>query len=134
MPDTTVYIISKGRSGPVTLYRYPKPFQPERRVELVPVQQLTDGLVQLPDLVTGAAATPDGQTIAIRTYSWLRLYRFDADTLLPLWPAPGHDLAALAEPQGEGIELMPDGSVYLVSETGPLEQSAPFSRLRCRLP
>jgi hypothetical protein len=134
MPDTTIYIISKGRSGPVGVYRYPPPLRPDERVTLELVQQLSPGLLQLPDLVTGASALPDGTVIAVRTYTSLQLYRMDHDTLVALWPQPGHDLAALAEPQGEGVALAADGTVYLVSESGPNAEPPPFSRLRCRLP
>jgi hypothetical protein len=134
MPDTSIFIISKGRSGPVTLYRYPPPLRPGDRVTLVEVQQLTDGLVQLPDLVTGADALPDGSLVAVRSYSFLQLYRMDSDTLAALWPPPGYDLGSLAEPQGEGVAILEDGTVYLVSETGPERLPAPLSRLRCALP
>lgn len=134
LPDTSVFIISKGRNGPITVYRYPPPFRAGERVLLEPVQQLSDGLVQLPDLVTGAAALPDGRHVLIRTYTHLQLYRFEDDVLTPLWPGTGVDLAPLAEPQGEGVTVLPDGTVYLVSETGPERQPPPLSRLRCRLP
>jgi hypothetical protein len=129
-----VLIITKGRDGPVTVFRYPPPFRPDSRVELVPVQQLTPGLVQLPDLVTGASATPDGQYVAVRSYSHLQLYRFDGDTLAAVWTMPGYDLTALNEPQGEGVALAADGTVYLVSEAGPARLPPPLSRLRCGLP
>jgi hypothetical protein len=134
MPDTTVYVISKGRSGPITLYRYPAPLRANERVTLQPVQQLTDGLVQLPFLVTGADALPDGSVIAVRTYAYLMLFRMDADTLAGLWPRPGYDLAGLAEPQGEGVALAADGTVHLVSERGIERRPPPMSRLRCTLP
>jgi hypothetical protein len=133
LPDTSIYIVSKGRNGPITVYRYPPPLRRDQPVMLEPVQQLSPGLVQLPDLVTGAAATPDGSTIAIRTYTHLQLYRMVADTLAALWPGRGFDLATLAEPQGEGVALAADGRVYLVSETGPERRPAPLSRLRCRI-
>jgi hypothetical protein len=134
MPDTSVYIITKGRTGPVTLYHYPGPLREDERVTLVEVQQLTPGLVQLPDLVTGADALPDGSRIAVRTYTHVQLYTLEADGLHPLWPGAGFDLAPLAEPQGEGVALSPDGTVYLVSETGPSREPPPFSRLQCRMP
>jgi hypothetical protein len=134
MPDTTLFIISKGRTGPVTLYRYPPPFRPDERVVLERLQELTPGLVQLPDLVTGASAAPDGRAVAVRTYTHLQLYRMQGDTLTALWPAPGYDLVDLDEPQGEGVALAADGTVYLVSETGIERRQAPLSRLRCRIP
>jgi hypothetical protein len=132
--DTVVFIISKGRSGPVTLYRYPPPFRPNERVVLEKVQELTPGLVQLPDLVTGAAAARGGELVAVRTYTRLQLYRFDGSRLTPLRDGPGFDLTSLAEPQGEGITLSDDGTVYLVSEAGLERGPAPLSRLTCPLP
>jgi hypothetical protein len=131
LPDTTVYIITKGRSGPVTVYRYPPPLRAAERVTLEPVQQLTAGLEQVPDLVTGAASSADGRRVAVRTYSHLQFYRRDGDTLAPLLPGRGYGLGALQEPQGEGVALADDGSVFLVSEAGPSRAPAPLSRLRC---
>jgi hypothetical protein len=134
LPDTTLYVVSKGRNGPVTVYRYPPPLRAGERVVLETVQQLTPGLVQLPDLVTGASATPDGRVVAIRTYTHVQFYMWADDTLAAVWPGAGHDLGPLAEPQGEGIALAADGTVYLVSETGLERRPPPLSRLRCPLP
>ncbi|HSJ26453.1 MAG TPA: hypothetical protein VK929_17370 [Longimicrobiales bacterium] len=134
LPDTTLFIITKGREGSVTLFRYPPPFRENEPVTLEPLQELTPGLVQLPDLITGADALADGSIVAVRSYSHIQLYRVEGDTLAPVWPGSGFDLAELAEPQGEGITLLPDGTVYLVSETGPFRDAPPFSRLRCTLP
>jgi hypothetical protein len=129
LPDTTVWIISKGRDGPVTLYRYPAPLRSGTTVALVAVQQLTPGLVQLPDFVTGASAAPDGSRIAVRTYSSLELYRFDRDTLVSVWPQP-FPLEGLTEPQGEGVAMVAD-TLFLVSEAGPFAAPPPLSRLVC---
>jgi hypothetical protein len=126
--DAVVYIVTKGRRQPVTVFRYPPPLRAGEIVTLERVQHLTDGIAQLPDLVTGADAS--GDVIAIRTYSRVQLYRFAGDTLAPLLEGTGFDIAALAEPQGEGIALAGD-TVLLVTETGP-QRAQPFlSQLRC---
>lgn len=130
LPGEAVYIVTKGRDGPVTVFRYPGALRPGTAT-LVPVQRLTDGLAQLPDLVTGGASTSDGAIIALRRYARLDLFRLDGDTLAHTGSA---DLTPAAEPQGEGISVAADGTFTLVSEIGPLKASAPLTRLRCTLP
>ncbi|HEY0303482.1 MAG TPA: hypothetical protein VGC44_00845, partial [Longimicrobiales bacterium] len=58
LPGERMFVITKGRSGPVTLFSFPDPPSTDDVNTLAPVQQLTAGLVQLPDMVTGAGATP----------------------------------------------------------------------------
>ena len=131
LPDERIYLITKGRSGPVTLYRFPLPLDTAGSNPLQAVQQLTPGLVQLPDMVTGAAATPDGRVVAVRTYSALQLYRLQNDQLTPLTNVSGFDLQPLREPQGEGIDIRADGTIFLVSEKGLEAGPAPISRVQC---
>ncbi|HUF51933.1 MAG TPA: hypothetical protein VMN60_14005 [Longimicrobiales bacterium] len=130
LPDESVFIITKGRDGAATVYRYPGSLRPGT-VTLQPVQQLTAGVAQLPDLVTGAAATPDGKIIAVRTYTRFDLFHFSADTLALIGSA---DLSPLREPQGEGISISADGTIMLVSETGPTADPPPLSHTNCNLP
>lgn len=124
MPDTGIYIITKGRSRPITLYRYPLPLRGGEQVLLERVQSLSDGIVQLPDLVTGADAARDGSRIAVRTYRHVRFYRFDGDTLVATGRVGGEDLSTLGEPQGEAIAVAAD-TILLATESGP-ERLPPF--------
>ena len=117
------YLITKGRSGPILVYALP-----EMRV----VQQLTTGLVQLPDMVTAAAATPDGKHVVVRTYSALQLYTFEDTQLKPLLPQ-SVDLQSLNEFQGEGADITANGVIYLVSEKGLGDEAPPLSKVVCRL-
>ncbi|MGH7448796.1 MAG: hypothetical protein ACRELT_14595, partial [Longimicrobiales bacterium] len=130
MPDSSVYIVTKGRRHPVTLYRYPAPLRAGERVTLQRVQQLSDGIVQLPDLVTAADASADGRRIAIRTYSSLMLYRFDGDTLIATFTR-AFDLTGLAEPQGEGVAFAGSDTLLLATEMGPFRAQPFLSRVRC---
>lgn len=125
-----LYIVSKGRNGPIALYRAPAVLGPEAML-LEKVRNFTDGLVQIPDQVTGADATPAGDWVAIRTYTYLDLYRVRGDTLATAATARTM-LAPAAEPQGEGVALNAAGDVFLVSEKA-LGLPAPLSYLRCRL-
>lgn len=133
LPDGAIHLVSKGRRHPIAVYRYPPPLRADERVELERVQTLSDGPALLPRQVTGAAASPDGRRVAIRTYTAVQLYHPAPDgRLTPLHPDPGIDLFRLAEPQGEAVELLDDGTLYFTSETGPQHVPAPLTRMRCR--
>ncbi|MGH7481803.1 MAG: hypothetical protein ACRELV_06570 [Longimicrobiales bacterium] len=131
LPGPAVYVISKGIEQPVTVFRYPGEPRPGVAVELEAVQTLTPEPVALPDQVTGAGASPDGDLVAVRTYTALQLYRpTDGRLSAALLDSAGIDLTPAAEPQGEGVALGDGGNVWLVSERG-LDTIAPLSRLRC---
>jgi len=129
-PDARVYLVSKGRTSPVTVYRAPTPLPAEATALLEPVAALTDGAQFGPLYVTGAGATPDGRRVVVRTYVNLRLYRLDDDGLVPIG-APV-DLHGLAEPQGEAVDIRADGTVLLASEERGGD-AGPISRLVCTL-
>ena len=132
-PDQRIFLISKGRSGPITVFRFPASADTAGINVPDAVQTLSPGLVQLPDLVTSAGSTPDGRVIAIRTYTAFQLYRLEGERLVPLLEGSGIDLQPLREAQGEGIDIDADGNVYLVSEKGLGEDPPALSRLRCDL-
>ena len=117
------YLVTKGRRGPILVYALP---------ELRVTQQLTTGLVQLPDMVTGATATPDGRHVIIRTYSALQMYSFENEHLAPLL-AQSLDLQNLGEFQGEGVDITAQGVMYLVSEQGLSDDAPPLSKVACKL-
>ncbi len=129
LPGERIYVVTKGRNDPVTVYAYPPPLRSDT-VTLEEVQQLTDGPRIFPNQVTGGAVAPDGRVMAIRTYTSLDFYRLSGDTLAPL--AGGHvDLRPFREPQGEGVGIGPDGEVALTSEGGPAGGPGRLTRLRC---
>jgi hypothetical protein len=134
LPGGELYLISKGRRHPVEIFRYPPPLTPGDTVVVELVQRLTDRGVALPYRVTGAAATSDGRWVAVRTYAAVQLYRTRPDgTLTPALPPPGIDLQELQEPQGEGIEILDDGRLFLISEAGPAGVPGMVGRLECQL-
>lgn len=131
-PAGRIYIISKGRSGPIVVYEFPSA-RPDTVTRLIPVYQLSAGLVQVPEMVTGAGMTPDGRYIVMRTYSSFQLYTLRRDTLKTVL-AHAYDLSALQEPQGEGVDIDDNGTVYFVSEKGLSDSAPPLSRVQCHLP
>ena len=130
LPGERVFIITKGRSAAAALYAYPGSLRSDT-VTLTHVRDLTAGIAQFPNMVTGAAASPDGQIVAVRTYSFLRLYT----------PATGGDLTPVGDSiplrdahefQGEGVSVAPDRRIFLVGEKGFDTVPPPLSVIRCR--
>jgi hypothetical protein len=135
LPDGALYLVSKGRRHPVELFRYSPPLRSGEVVVVEELQRLSDTGVPLPFQVTGAASTPDGRWVAVRTYGAVQLYRPDGSgRLTPALPPPGIDLDPLAEPQGEGVDIRSDGVIFLISEAGPAGVPGTVGRLQCQLP
>ena len=132
LPGERIHLVSKGRSHAVSVYRYPGPLRTDATVVMEEVQRLSDGPRAPPRQVTGAEATPDGETIVIRTYETLQFYRMVADTL-----AAADDgvvnLRSLREAQGEGVGIAADGTIALTSEAGPVAPRGSIALMRCRL-
>jgi hypothetical protein len=134
LPDGALHLVSKGRRHPIEVFRYPAPLRAEEMVLVREVQQLSAAGVALPYQVTGAGATGDGRWVALRTYSAVHLYRPGSDGLLvPALSAVGLSLRPLAEPQGEGIDIRDDGTIFLVSEAGPVAVPGTMGRLACQI-
>jgi len=134
LPDTSIYILSKGREAPVALFRYPGRLRAGEAVELEHLRDLTPGPLPHADRVTAADASPSGRWVAVRTYSTLMI--FHTEELLHSRGAPRAltiDLAPLGEPQGEAVALGDDGLVVLTSEGGSKHSPATLLRLRCSL-
>jgi hypothetical protein len=115
LPGEEVFFVSKGRSHPVSLYRYPPPLRPGERVTLEHVKDLTDDRLPIPWQITAADASWDGSTVAIRSYVELRFFRWIDGDLVPV-EGGEVSLRTLSETQGEGVGLGPLGQVALTSE------------------
>jgi hypothetical protein len=131
LPDGRIFVVTKGRSGPVTVFAFPQPLLEKEAMMLKPVGTLTPGLVQLPEMVTGGSGFSNS-VIALRTYGGLQFYRVSGNSLEPVYDAP-YDLQPLREPQGEGVTVRSDGSIFLTSEKS-VGESAVLSRVQCTLP
>ena len=131
LPGERVYVVSKGRNHPVTVYRYPPPLRADT-VTLEEVQQLTSRARILPRQVTGGAVDPRGAVLALRTYESLQFYRMDSDTLVAIDGALVN-LRTLQEGQGEAVGIGLDGLVALTSEGGPMGGPGSMTLMRCGL-
>jgi hypothetical protein len=130
LPDESLYLVSKGRGRAISIYRYPGPLRQEV-VALEHVQTLTQGPVPLPSQVTGADASPDGQSVVLRTYFGVGFFRPEEGRFVQM--NGGYlRLSGVTEAQGEGVALGPGGSVALTSEAGNFGGVATLNRLRCQ--
>ena len=72
LPGEDIYVITKGRNGPVAVYRYPSPLRPDT-VNLELVQELSPGARVIPRQVTGGSVSPEGDVLASVSYTHLTL-------------------------------------------------------------
>lgn len=129
--DARGWIISKGRSEPVSLYRTPPLTAPGDTLTLEWVQDLTETAPDRDGRVTGASLSPGGGLVAVRTYLHLYFYRLSHEGLSPLFGGEGVNLLPFREPQGEAVDLTPGGEVVLTSERLFRDFPAPMSFLVC---
>lgn len=130
LPGEGLHVVSKGRSDPAALYRYPGPLRAGEVVTLEWVRDVTDGRPGPADQVTGASTSPDGTAVALRTYTALHLYAVQDDSLSER-PLLSQSLRTLLEPQGEAVGLGEAGLVALTSEAAR-GSGASLSFIRCR--
>lgn len=134
LPGGDVYIVTKGNDSPPALYRFPAGMRARQDVVLERVRGPLAQPQQRRDYITGAAATPDGRWVAIRTYGALHIYEA-ADLLSGGGGEPiTVDLTPLGEPQGEGVAIGDDGTVWLSSEAEGGGAAPRLARLSCTLP
>ncbi len=134
LPGERLFFITKGRAGPVELYRYPGPPAEDEPVELERIQILTDRAPLLPSMVTGSAASPDGSLVAVRTYQALTFHLPDSAGLLEEVPGGTVNLRPLGEVQGEAVAFLSGDRLVLTSEAGPGGEVGSMAFLRCSLP
>ena len=130
-----IYVVSKGETGPVTVYRYPDSPRPGVVSRLERVAELSAGKVGRNERITGADVSADGRWVALRTLRTVSFHPFEAVTGGGGGGAPTRfDLSAAGEAQGEGIALGPGGVVYLASEGGKKKDPATLVRVTCPVP
>jgi len=128
-PDGAVQLVSKGTFGPMARYLVPRGALDHDTATAVLLERLP--LVPqraLGRLVTGAALSPNGTRVVIRTYTELFFFRRGKDRNLiedgpPCW------LGTL-DPQGEGVAFLDDSTLVLTSE-GVLGHAGAIHRIRC---
>jgi hypothetical protein len=134
-PEGRLLIVTKGESGPVSLYRFPTELRGTAtvRLERVGGPRQTGSPAEKKDRITDGAISPDGHWIVLRSTHSLTFYRA-ADLLAGNWREAGRvTLTGIGEPQGEGVTFAANDAVYLMSEGGGKKEPGSFARLTCTL-
>jgi hypothetical protein len=133
-PEGRLAIVTKGDTGPVSVYLFPTDLRPGTPVRLERVGGPRDrGKPAENARVTDGAVSPNGQWIALRSTRGLTFYKA-SDLLAGNWRDAGHvPLNAVGEPQGEGVTFASDSVVYLMGEGGGGKKPGTFARLTCTL-
>lgn len=127
--DGRLYVVTKGETGPLALYRFPAPLQSNTTMKLERVASSAKPAASA--RVTDGAMSPDGQWTVLRTKSALNYYR-TPELLAGQWrPASTIDLKPLGEPQGEGVAIGAGATVFLAGEGRGQKKPGTFARLTC---
>jgi len=121
--DTATYLVSKGHSGSIKVYRVGSADWAAAKVTAEPV---VAAVVQTLDikpsaeagrLITGAAMRPDGRVVALRTYGEIYLFFPGVGGRLSPGRARPCNIAGM-ELGGEAIAFLNDTTFVLTSEAG----------------
>lgn len=127
-------LITKGREGLVELYRVryseldtEDVILPERLGRLdVPIGRSTG------QFVTAADLSPDGETLAVRSYTTLFLFRWSAAASFDTTAVPRTvSLLPALEAQGEGLSFDDDAASILLASEGAEGRLPQLSRMAC---
>lgn len=131
-PEGRLYIVTKGETGRVALYRFPAQLRAGETMRLERVgAPRDDGRVGAAQRVTDGSMSAGGEWVALRTATQLTLYRA-AELLAGNWrPAGRVDLRPLREPQGEGVAFDASGDLFVAGEGGGGKRGGSFARLEC---
>jgi hypothetical protein len=130
-PDGALFIVTKGDTGPVRLYRFPQGLKTGTTVRLEVVGKPLNEGKAADARITDGTLSPDGTWMLLRTKFRMSFFR-TADVVAGNWrEVRGVDLKPLGEPQGEGIALAADSTVYVAGEGGGKGQAGTFAHFPC---
>ena len=128
-----LYVVTKGETGPVTIYRFPAQLQANATMKLERVGEIASR-VDADSRITDGSVSPDGQWVVLRSRSSLLFHRA-ADLLGGKSRVTStFNVTSLNEPQGEGVAFGGDNTVLLAGEGGGKSKAGTFARLSCAPP
>jgi hypothetical protein len=131
-PDGRLYIVTKGDTGEVALYRFPAQPKPGATVQLERVgTPLSKGKPGEEARITDGAISADGTWAVLRTRTVLMFYRASEFLSGNFRQSRAVDLTPLGEPQGEGVAFGAGNTVYVAGEGGGKSQAGTLAALTC---
>ncbi len=115
------YLVTKTMSPPCGVYRFPLPLRPGVKATLEKVEGAGADRISKMMLVTGAANSPDGRRVIVRSYfGAFELSRDGGGTFESIFKSVPESIKLAPERQGEAISYTTDGrSVVTTSEKIP---------------
>ena len=131
-PDGGLFIVTKGETDAIALYRFPRELRPGATHQLERVgKPLAPRKASATERITDGSVSPDGTWVVLRTKQSLAFHRA-ADLFAGNWTEAGRvSLKAVGEAQGEGVAIAADGTVYLTGEGGGKSQPGTFASVAC---
>ena len=132
-PDGTLYIVTKGETGHVALYRFPRELRAGTTLRLERVgAPLSKGESAQDARITDGAISSDGEWVVLRTRGALTFYRGVEFLKGDFKVARRVDVKSVGEPQGEAVAFGPSSTtVYVAGEGGGKSQPGTLAVLSC---
>jgi len=132
-PDGGVFIVTKGETGAIGLYRFPRDLRAGETHRLERVGEPAAKRPSETERITDGTVSADGAWVILRTRGRLAFHR-SADLFAGRSVEAGRvDVTAAGEAQGEGVAMGADGAVYLAGEGGGKSQPGTLARFNCSI-
>jgi len=129
-PAGTLFVVTKGESGPIAVYKFAQELQTGTTMKL----ERLGAIAQKPkaeDRITDGAFSGDGRWVVLRTRSTLTFYRGEDFTRGNFKEAHRVDVSELNEPQGEAVVFGAGNTLYIGGEGGGKKQPGTLAALTC---
>ena len=130
-PDGRLHIVTKGSTGAIALYRFPADLQSGATIRLERVGGVMKDKSDRGSNITDGTVSADGQRAVLRSHDALTFFR-TSDLLSGRWDSAIRvDLAPLKEPQGEGVALDRNNTLFVAGESGGKGKGGTFASFSC---
>jgi len=113
------YIVTKKMTPPCGVYRFPLPLRPNETVTLEKVPGHAVDRISNLMMVTGAAASPDGTRVVVRSYfTAVEITKNHSSPFETIFNNSPQIIKIPFERQGEAISYTPDGKALVMTSEG----------------